>query len=164
MFWGGIIPYYGFEHDLDLVTNYVTSSFAKINVYAETMTVHSISESAKYDVSDALLQCTAHLTGNSLRKSWFLLYDIAQFSQVLGALGGALGLYTGFCWITAFEIIELLVLMGLAAWGYKIATGKADEPQDQNVGRAWEEKQSSSLFAITKRGGSKTKMQQQFFN
>ena len=52
-----IFPYYGYDWEFDFVTNHVISSFAKINVYAETMTVHSISENAKYDVSD-LLQCT----------------------------------------------------------------------------------------------------------
>ena len=83
---------------------------------------------------------------------------------MLGALGGALGLYTGFCWITAFEIIELFVLMGLAALGYKIATSTAHEQQDQGPRRAWEEKQSS-LFDNNERGsGSKTRLQHAFFN
>lgn len=46
-----VVPYYGDEYDMKLVESVIKSSFAKINVYAETMTVHSIYESAKYDVS-----------------------------------------------------------------------------------------------------------------
>ena len=33
---------------------FITSNFAKINIYTETMTVQSITEGAKYDVSSTL--------------------------------------------------------------------------------------------------------------
>ena len=58
---------------------------------------------------------------------------------MLGALGGALGLYTGFCWVTAFEILELIILMGIAAWGYNLTkVGEKEEPtENQDVQETW---------------------------
>jgi hypothetical protein len=41
-----------------------------------------------------------------------------QFPAILSAVGGALGLYTGFCGITCFEILELIMLTVLAILGW----------------------------------------------
>ena len=52
----GTVPYYSLDWGPVFATDYITSNFAKIDVYAETNMVLCISESAKYDVSD-LQQC-----------------------------------------------------------------------------------------------------------
>lgn len=54
---------------------------------------------------------------------------MAQFPGILSSCGGALSLYTGFCGITVFEIIELLILFTLAwFFGYNV------KDQDNNNG------------------------------
>jgi hypothetical protein len=65
---------------------------------------------------------------------------------MLATLGGAVGLYTGFCWVTIFELLELLILMAFAALGFGILAEDRQEDVSSSVQRqqgsgqaAWKE-------------------------
>jgi hypothetical protein len=51
----------------------------------------------------------------------------------LGALGGALGLYTGFCGVTLFEIFELFILLLLALVGWNFNATQGDDGNDSGI-------------------------------
>jgi hypothetical protein len=57
---------------------------------------------------------------------------LCQFAGTLSAIGGALGLYVGFCGVTFFEIFELLVLLLLAllGWNFKVEDGDEQVRQE----------------------------------
>jgi hypothetical protein len=55
-----------------------------------------------------------------------------QFAGTLSAIGGALGLYVGFCGVTFFEIFELLVLLLLALLGWNFKAEDSDEQVHQD--------------------------------
>jgi hypothetical protein len=57
-----------------------------------------------------------------------------KFAGTLSAIGGALGLYTGFCGVTCFEILELVLLIIFALFGWNLfQTADTQEEAQQST-------------------------------
>jgi hypothetical protein len=51
-----------------------------------------------------------------------------QFPGTLSAVGGALGLYVGFCGVTLFEILELVTMIVFALVGSRLMWKRRSKP------------------------------------